>query len=342
VNENDGIRVREARSCLLCGCEGALLYANLQDRLFGAPGNWNLMQCPECQLVWINPQPIPEDVGKLYARYYTHQKHDASKRMLAGLRRSVNASILKSSFGYQMNGPSKIIGSMLSWIGPLKELAGGEVLWLEYGEQRRLLDVGCGNGSFLVHMRKLGWEVTGIEPDEEAISAAREKFGLEAFHGSLEEAKFPDGHFDAITMNHVIEHVLDPIELLKECNRILRPGGTLVVVTPNINSLGRYSFGEYWRGLEVPRHVFLFSPDAMKSCAERSGLVVHELQTKANIARWMWPTSRLIKRDGMVPGGSPKELSFCLRMEGLAFQAVEYGLSSRRELGEELVLMASR
>ncbi len=342
MNENDGIRVREARSCLLCGCEGTLLYADLQDRLFGAPGNWNLMQCPECQLVWLNPQPIPEDVGKLYARYYTHQKHDASKRILAGLRKSVNASILMSSFGYQLNGPSKIIGSMLSWIGPLKDLAGGEVLWLEYGDKRRLLDVGCGNGSFLVHMRQLGWEVTGVEPDEEAVSAARKKFGLEAFHGSLEEAKFPDGHFDAITMNHVIEHVIDPEGLLKECCRVLRPGGKLVVVTPNIKSLGRRVFGEYWRGFEVPRHLFLFDPEALRTCAGQSELTVQKIQTTSNLARWMWAASRHLKKDGMLAGGSPKTLGFSLRLEGMAFQAIEYGMSGQREGGEELVLIATK
>lgn len=61
---------------------------------------------------------------------------------------------------------------------------------------------------FLDHMRRLGWDASGVELDSEAVSVAREKFGLEVFHGYLEEAKFPDGSFDAITVNHVIEHVL--------------------------------------------------------------------------------------------------------------------------------------
>ncbi len=58
--------IKEARYCLLCGDEGEILYKGQRDRLFGVPGIWTLMQCPGCQLVWLNPQPTPDDIGKLY------------------------------------------------------------------------------------------------------------------------------------------------------------------------------------------------------------------------------------------------------------------------------------
>jgi 2-polyprenyl-3-methyl-5-hydroxy-6-metoxy-1,4-benzoquinol methylase len=340
--ENEGVRVEEARCCLLCGGEGVQLYSGLRDRLFGAPGNWLLMQCPKCQLVWLNPRPIPDDIGKLYSRYYTHQVLDASKRTLAGLRKSVKASILQYSFGYQMEGSSRVLGSVLSRIGPLEDIVGGGVLYLKAGDKGRLLDVGCGNGLFLDQMRQLGWEVVGVEPDREAVSVAREKLGLVVFHGSLEEVKFPDGHFDAITMNHVIEHVPDPIGLLKECRRVLSSGGKLVVATPNIRSLGAHVFGEYWRGLEVPRHLFLFSPQALQACAEAAELVVSELRSLANSARWIWAVSSVIKSDGMLQGGSPERLNLRLRLEGLAFQAVEHGLCDQGQKGEVLVMVATK
>lgn len=93
--------------------------------------------------------------------------------------------------------------------------------------------------------RCVNWdEVMGVEPDQEAVRIAREQFRLEIFQGTLEEARFPDDNFDAITLNHVIEHVTDPISLLTECRRILKPVGKLVVVTPNIWSPGARLFGK--------------------------------------------------------------------------------------------------
>lgn len=338
--DNEGVQVRDAHYCLLCQEEGELLYSDLRDRLFGAPGNWSLMQCPKCQLVWLNPRPIPDDIGKLYSQYFTHQALDAPKSVLAGLKRSLKASILQSSFGYQMEDSNRIIGSLLSKIGPLRDIAGGNVRYLNGSEKGRLLDVGCGNGIFLDQMKQLGWEVVGVEPDEGAASVAVQKFGLEVFQGSLEEAKFPNGHFNAITLNHVLEHVLDPIELLKECRRVLRPGGKLVVATPNIRSLGVYVFGEYWRGLEVPRHLFLFSTRALGACAKAAELNIQDLRTTANLGRFIWAASSLIRQGGMHQSCAPEAPRLKLRLEALAFQAAEYAY--RSDAGEELVLMATR
>jgi 2-polyprenyl-3-methyl-5-hydroxy-6-metoxy-1,4-benzoquinol methylase len=338
--ENEGIRVKDAPYCLLCGGEGELLYSGLRDRLFGAPGSWSLMQCPKCHLVWLNPRPIPEDIGKLYSQYFTHQVTAAPKRALAGIRNSVKASILQSSFGYQMEGSSRMLGSVLGRIGPLEDIVGGGVLYLKAGDKGRLLDVGCGNGWFLDQMRQLGWDVVGIEPDGEAASVAHEKLGLEVFHGSLEEAKFPEGHFDAITMNHVIEHAIDPVGLLKECHRILRPSGKLVAVTPNIKSLGRHMFSDAWLHWDPPRHLFLFSSQALRASAERAGLVIHELRTTAKGARWIWVASSFIKQDGVLISVSPETPGPSLRLQGLAFQLVEH--VDRSDAGEELVLTATR
>lgn len=286
--DNEGVLVRDARCCLLCRTEGVLLYNSLRDCLFGAPGNWSLMQCPKCQLVWLNPHPAADDIGRLYSQYFTHQTLNAPKGNLADLNKILKASILQSSFDYPMKVSNRIIGPVLSKIGLLRDIAGSNVRYLKGSEKGRLLDVGCGNGIFLDQMKQLGWDVVGVEPDEGAVSIAVQKFGLEVLHGSLEEAKFPNGHFDAITLNHVIEHVLDPIELLKECCRVLRPGGKLVVVTPNIRSLGAHVFGEHWRGLEVPRHLFLFSTWSLRACAKAAELDIQDLRTTAYLARFIF------------------------------------------------------
>lgn len=342
MNNNEGIHVKDARHCLLCGERGAILYTGQRDRLFRAPGIWTLMQCPGCQLAWLNPQPVPEDIGKLYANYFTHNTLSSNSNRLGEIRKIVKASILQSSYGYKTDGSNKVIGSVLSCIGPLRAIVGNSVRWIEAREKGRLLDVGCGNGSYLNQMRQLGWEVKGVEPDGEAVTVARQKFGLEVFHGSLEEARFADKQFDAITMNHVIEHVPDPIGTLHECHRVLKPGGRLVVATPNISSLGHHVFEESWRGLEVPRHQMLFSPYALRACAERAGLDVQILRTTAQSAPWMWAASSLIRRDGALPGGTPTETGLWMRMQGLAFLMQEHGLHGAGEAGEEIVMVAGR
>jgi 2-polyprenyl-3-methyl-5-hydroxy-6-metoxy-1,4-benzoquinol methylase len=300
------------------------------------------MHCPNCDFAWLNPQPLPEDIGKLYAEYYTHQVQGSTNKRLACLRKTVKASILRAGFGYAIDGANGLLGWTLSPVGPLKDIVGGSVMWLKADERGRLLDVGCGNGQFLAQMQKLGWEVMGVELDPEAVRIAEERFGLRVFQGTLEEARLPDGSFDTVTMNHVIEHVPNPIGLLAECRRILRPGGKLVVVTPNIESLGHRLFREAWRGLEVPRHLYIFSPRALQECAERAGLKVLKLWTTARSALWMWAASRLIRRNGILPGGSPQRLGLWLKLEGLAFWAIAYGLCALREAGEEIVLMASK
>jgi len=342
MNENGGVNVRDVRYCLLCGSRGTVLYTGLSDRLFDVPGTWMLMRCQSCQLIWLNPQPTIDDVKKLYAQYFTHQKVENAPHKRGVIWKKLKASILLSGFGYQMEGANKILGSILCQISPLKEIIGNSTMWLKASEKGRLLDVGCGNGLFLNQMERLGWKAVGVEQDGEAVSIARERYGLQVFRGSLEEAKFPEGHFDAITMNHVIEHVLDPIGLLKECRRILKPDGKLVMVTPNSKSLGLQIFDEDWRGLEVPRHMYLFSPHAMRACAGAAGLAIQELRTTAKGARWMWAACSLLRQDGANPGGSPEKLSNWVGLQGLAFQAVEYVLCGFGQGGEELVITATR
>jgi 2-polyprenyl-3-methyl-5-hydroxy-6-metoxy-1,4-benzoquinol methylase len=340
---NEGIRAEERHLCLLCNSKGIVLYQDLRDRLFAAPGIWTLLRCPKCGLVWLNPQPIPEDIGKLYSKYFTHDTLPETPKqgLTKSWRKIVKFSILNSTFGYQTDGANKTLGWLASRFGLLRDIAGGAVMWLNGSRPGKLLDVGCGNGRFLTTMQELGWEVVGVEPDGEAVKVAREQFGLSVHEGVLEKVTFPDDTFDAITMNHVVEHLPDPISTLRECQRVLKKGGRLVVMVPNIESLGHRMYQKAWRGLEVPRHLPLFSPATLRACVEQAGLQVLELRTTARSARWMWVASRLIRQNGTLPGGSPKQ-SLWLRLGGLAFQALEHGLCMFNNTGEEIVTIATK
>lgn len=256
----DQIRTRSCPNCYLCGKPGELLYEGLSDRLFGAPGGWNFKRCPElaCGLLWLDPMPTEEDIGKAYAEYYTHvdvprNKYKSSKDgRLIWVLRLLHDLLLRATLITRER--ERVILMYLDGVPP-----------------GRVLDVGCGDGSRLARLRSLGWDVKGQEMDPEAASRASQTYGVQVHLGPLDEASFDEGEFDAIVMNHVIEHVHDPVRLLAGCVRLLKKGGTLIAVTPNAESCGHKCFGSSWRGLEPPRHIHLFSQRTLRQLAGRVG-----------------------------------------------------------------------
>ena len=339
------IRVREVRTCLLCGKEGRTIYKDLQDRLLNIPGKWTFMYCSRCEFVWLNPQPIACDIPKLYVDYCTHQLPiiDCKNGRLK-LKKCVRSIVLNKYLRYSVECENKLLSKLLSFLilGPLKEKVFASVMFLKSRKSGRLLDVGCGNGWFLANMRKLGWEVVGIEPDKTAAHIAREYFNLNVFECTFEEAEITKESFDAITANHVIEHLLDPIGFFSKCYYLLKPGGNLIVVTPNIQSLGSRLFGKTWLYWDPPRHLFLFSIKSLRLCAELAGFRNIKLYTVTVKAKQNWIASKLIKQTGKLPGGClPKNIPLEFRLQGVIFHIFEYFLNLfANNLGEEVVLYA--
>ena len=149
-------------------------------------------------------------------------------------------------------------------------------------QHARLLDVGCSSGAFLMTARKLGLETVGVEPSAEAAETAR-RAGLNVLTGFLEAARFPDASFDAATLIEVIEHLRDPRSLLAECRRVLRPGGILLITTPNASSWTARIMGARWLGFSLTAmggHVSFFNPLSMRMIAERAGFAVARIETR--------------------------------------------------------------
>jgi SAM-dependent methyltransferase len=214
------------------------------------------------------------------------------------------------------------------------------ISYLRRSGGNRLLDVGCSSGVFLTRMRDLGWKVQGVDPDPVAAARAEAR-GISVFVGELRAAGFSAGAFDAITLNHVIEHALDPVGLLRECWRILAPGGQLVVITPNTQSLASRIWGRHWYHLDPPRHLFLFSRRAILLCAARADVPAQVHHTSSRFGWLTWVNSRSIASTGAASlNASP---SWLTTLQGAAFQlAEECALVADSDAGEELLCTAIR
>ena len=252
--EHAGVVCEVNLHCAVCSATGVIVHSDLQDLIFDVPGHWGLRRCTNkrCGLVWLDPTPLPEETFKFYGAYYTHLA-ETSNADGPGFRRADWKSLLR-----------RALALILFW---RRHAFQSGLSYLEGMPCGRMLEVGCGNGRFLHAATIAGWRAVGIDFDPAAVSAASKIPGVEAFPGDLRTVKFKDGGFDAIVMNNVIEHLPQPTSVLKECQRILRPGGRLVLVTPNTRSLGYRHYGQDWRGLEIPRHLFLYSPATLTALA---------------------------------------------------------------------------
>lgn len=146
----------------------------------------------------------------------------------------------------------------------------------------RLLDVGCSSGAFLGAAVRLGFRAEGVEPAPKAVATAQAA-GMKVRQGLLHEAGYADGQFDAVTLFEVIEHLREPLELLRECRRILRPGGILLVGTGNAASWSMAAMGADWEYLSIARHgghISFFTPDSLGKVARQAGFSVATVRTR--------------------------------------------------------------
>jgi 2-polyprenyl-3-methyl-5-hydroxy-6-metoxy-1,4-benzoquinol methylase len=126
-----------------------------------------------------------------------------------------------------------------------------------------VLDIGCGRGLLLNQLRRLGWTVTGTELSDGAARFARDVLHLDVKVGDLRSLHFEEGTFDAVVLWHVLEHVHDPASLLHEVNKVVRPGGFVLVAVPNFGSVEAELCKANWFHLDVPRHLSHFTLETL-------------------------------------------------------------------------------
>lgn len=234
----------EFTSCNLCGSRDHRVIWEGRDWAYGCPGSFTMVRCHACGLVYLDPRPGPAEAGAYYPPEY-----EPYQRTARAFRSPILDWIQRKRLRSRVRAVSRLA-------------AGGS-----------LLDVGCGSGGFLREISRLNrWQASGVEINGAMARFAREQLGLEVRQGTLEEAGFSKDAFDVVTMWDVLEHLHDPGAALTEVRRILKPGGWLLVSTPSAGSLDARLFGRYWIGLDMPRHLYVFSRKTLEAELRKAGL----------------------------------------------------------------------
>ena len=256
--------------CDYCGSEAADVVRTGFDRVHGLPGRFNVVVCRACGLARTNPQPTTESLGTAYPKSYgPHQG-----RPHAAAPRGFLRWTLVNYRGYPLG---RRAPAAVRWLmRPAAGLALGRRRVLGYLPQEgggRLLDFGCGTGTYVARMAAAGWQAEGIDLGPEAVRAGREA-GLVIHQGTLPGADLPPESFDAVTLWASIEHLPSPMATLGAIRTLLRPGGRLLVSCPSFGSLSAAWFGSAWYGLDLPRHLTHFTPGTLRQMLEKAGFEV--------------------------------------------------------------------
>lgn len=296
----------EVNTCFVCNSVGKSKYLNLDDRNFGTSKGWNIVECSNstCGLMWLNPMPTVEEIGKAYESYYTHSEAKKSLTELSFLEKPYLA--VAHNYFPSLSFFKKLPGYLAYLLPVNRNNLDYKVLYLDAVPKGRVLDFGCGNGTLLDNLKATGWECYGLDVDAKAIAFCREK-GLNANVGDIPSQNYPDEFFDAITINHVIEHVHEVDALLKSCYPKLKKGGKLVIATPNTKNWQRGLYKENWFPLDPPRHLHLFNPGNLETVVKRNQFDVIESFTSVRADAWCTTVSRVIKRKGRFVIGTDKK-----------------------------------
>ncbi|RJP32501.1 MAG: methyltransferase domain-containing protein [Candidatus Omnitrophota bacterium] len=219
---------------------------------------WVRGRCEDCGFLFANPQPLPETLGDLY------------------MNEESQGSALQRFFRKSLN---ELLSQSPEEVGKLFEIK--ERFWTpefslpsfeaERGKDRGMLDIGCSVGTNLYQYHCRGWRTCGIDLDGNAVAVAQ-SHGLDARVATIEDADFPVQSFDLILMMDVIEHVPDPLSVLRKLHGLLKPGGILKVKNPCAESVIHYHYGPQW--ISSDTHLIHFSRHHLTDTFERFGFEI--------------------------------------------------------------------
>ncbi|HDK25832.1 MAG TPA: class I SAM-dependent methyltransferase [Candidatus Atribacteria bacterium] len=244
--------------CDLCGSDDTTLLFVGKDRMTYKEGEFNVVKCNNCGLVYLNPRPTQTEISRFYSEEYSPFKSDKNKLIKYVERKIAERDVKK-----------------------IKKLINKNNI--------NILEIGCATGEYLSYLRDIGdGNVTGVEISPYAAEYARREHRLNVITGTIFDGKFTDESFDVIIMKHVFEHVHNPSETLKEINRLLDKNGKFIFFVPNIHTIETKIFGKYWHGWDVPRHLYDFNPETIKKLLNKTGFVIHDISYSLVPNDWIW------------------------------------------------------
>ena len=232
----------EKVDCALCGSNNSCKILTSRGTLpYFDNYVFSLVQCKDCGLIYLNPRPAQQEISKLYGE---------------------KGCLNDGKFGFL----ERKVGNLL--------LTARVRRIMKYKKNGRILDIGCGDGEFLLLLYKKGWKTYGIDISRKACKLATDKLKQNILNHELKDCNFPEAYFDLITLNHVLEHLLDPNKELREIHRILKGRGMLLICVPNIGSFQFKISKEHWFGLRLPWHVYQYSPNTIVAMLKKNGFEV--------------------------------------------------------------------
>lgn len=234
--------------CPVCGSAANYkMTMPIDAKTFRATESGRIYECSTCGVGFVFPRPIDTNAFYDLDAYYTQ----GASHMV----RTPDGSFLER------------LRIHLAWRADygeaLADVISGEL------SKASIVDIGCGGGNLLREMSARGYQMTGVERDPASVASK----AANVVKGSAEDLP-PLPKFDGVVFSHVIEHLLDPVAVLRSAAELLSPGGKLFVEVPNNQSRIARQSGLSWEHLDVPRHINFFGEESLKKLAERAGLKV--------------------------------------------------------------------
>lgn len=249
---------------------------------------WNLgvfqyVNCLDCGLVYLCPQPTPEELLALYSREMPGENHPAGMFQEDRL-----SKFLSGPTAFQRL--SRLLALRFFRLG-----TSWQSLPLDAGKGSRVLEVGCGSGRDAIRLHQSGWDVYGTDPNPATINLLKGVIPGHFERGSIETAGYPQRYFRTVRLRQVLEHLSSPRVTLQRLFELLEPGGTIYLSLPNIDSFGARIFRKYWIGYWPPFHVTLFSPSTLRQMLKETGFEHIEILTVTPIGLWLLSLHQLVR-----------------------------------------------